>query len=745
MEPENHSPSRAEQKITFQQTALIRQEVRNLLHHYAEQQFNRLRPLIDDRLFELSEKANNGSLESEYFMTMRMLRKEADAMRQNFKSAMLAQYDAYWDPAKAKSNVVGQPETTDQEAVHGETSLTILTQDAFEEELAVASMAEKGKSNFRQSLFDLNQRFSLLTGRSSPDDDDNPVGPMAFGKSFAKSIEGLQLNVSTRLLLYKLFEQIVVVNLEPFLAEVDQLLSSHGCLSVAAEIVRNPDTSRTPTRRPVRKRGPDSLEKTERKYQSGDNKVELIESFNQFFEGLQEFVVQWRSRLGVSASEGSAPAALTEDVLRALNDLQRKADAIELAMQCAVKEQLYDRLGEEFDDGPRLLARSEEDVIDMVGLLFEFILDEPNLPDAVKFQISRLQVPVMKAGILDRTFFGDKDHPVRQLLNALVKAGISIDASSQRSDRILLDAIEMAVNRIVNDYHQDTRLFLQVLDDFREFLQEDAQRCRVLEERTLAAARTREMLLLAKQKVAYEIAIRLYARTIPDAVRGFLFGRWRDVMVLDYLRRDKAPDSWEQSLEIMDRLIALSMLPIPYLKVQSLPSTRSWDDLLLSIRTRLESLAIDQLNINKEMALLHDSRACPVIDVIPEGARSEKIDLQITGILHSTGEVPNIPKEIQDRIVQLKTGQAVEFVNPDQVVKARLCWKSQVSGIHVFINRQGAKVKELSFFELADELANNTIRLVNESDEPIMDRAVDSMINILKGIQPDSGSYSITV
>jgi hypothetical protein len=56
-------------------------------------------------------------------------------------------------------------------------------------------------------------------------------------------------------------------------------------------------------------------------------------------------------------------------------------------------------------------------------MLFEFILEDRNLPPQMQVLLARLQIPYLKAAILDRKMFAHRQHPARRLLDGLADAG----------------------------------------------------------------------------------------------------------------------------------------------------------------------------------------------------------------------------------------------------------------------------------------------------------------------------------
>ena len=51
------------------------------------------------------------------------------------------------------------------------------------------------------------------------------------------------------------------------------------------------------------------------------------------------------------------------------------------------------------------LERQVEDVIDMVGMIFAYVLEDSHLPALVKALLASLQIPVLKIAILEKFFF----------------------------------------------------------------------------------------------------------------------------------------------------------------------------------------------------------------------------------------------------------------------------------------------------------------------------------------------------
>ena len=62
---------------------------------------------------------------------------------------------------------------------------------------------------------------------------------------------------------------------------------------------------------------------------------------------------------------------------------------------------------------------NETMIVDLLSLVFEKIFSHKNLPEHIKYLISKLQIPILKTSLLDKTFFIYRDNPVRLFLDCL--------------------------------------------------------------------------------------------------------------------------------------------------------------------------------------------------------------------------------------------------------------------------------------------------------------------------------------
>ena len=124
----------------------------------------------------------------------------------------------------------------------------------------------------------------------------------------------------------------------------------------------------------------------------------------------------------------------------------------------------------------RVVGAADEDVINLIAMLFECILDDRNLPDSLKALIGRLQIPMLKVAVLDKSFFSRSSHPARRLLNEIAKAAMGWGDCDDHERDSLYVRIEQVVQRLLNDFVDDPAIFSELLADFLAFTQEERSR-----------------------------------------------------------------------------------------------------------------------------------------------------------------------------------------------------------------------------------------------------------------------------
>ncbi|MEQ1668468.1 MAG: DUF1631 family protein, partial [Sulfuriferula sp.] len=115
----------------------------------------------------------------------------------------------------------------------------------------------------------------------------------------------------------------------------------------------------------------------------------------------------------------------------------------------------------------------EQMTIDVVAMLFEFILQDHRVPAEVRAQLGRLQFLVLKMALRDPTLLTKKGHPVRLLINRIgtISVGLKqIDPGSERVSNEICRIVESLLHNAANDPADFAAHFSHMLDDFDAFV-----------------------------------------------------------------------------------------------------------------------------------------------------------------------------------------------------------------------------------------------------------------------------------
>ncbi|MCU1748515.1 DUF1631 domain-containing protein [Pseudomonas sp. 6D_7.1_Bac1] len=409
----------------------------------------------DDTLFEMADRAQNNIDQNTFFEAMRDLRLKRKSIERGFLESYfeafvgLIQYD--------------QAHATAPLAMSFDPS-TDLPHDDLERQVALEGMVTKALKRDGLALGQLTARLSALLGKPL-DDSHNPIGPAMLCEYFLQAGRNLGVEIKVKLIILKLFERYVLSDADQLYAQANQLLIATGVL---------PELKAAPARRST-DRATARVHAESAESGARSSSMQIDESVQEVFAALQALLYPVRGSVAptLEASAQTQPIS-TRDLLRLLSHLQQYVpapaaqDDFDLRNQL---EQLLTRVSVKSGKS-RVVGVADEDVINLIAMLFEFILDDHNLPDSLKALIGRLQIPMLKVAVLDKSFFSRSSHPARRLLNEIAAAAMGWGQCDDHQRDSLYLRIEQVVQRLLNDFVDDPVIFSELLSDFLVFTEE---------------------------------------------------------------------------------------------------------------------------------------------------------------------------------------------------------------------------------------------------------------------------------
>ncbi len=728
---------------------------------------------VDDALFDLAERAGSNAVQTEYFDGMREIRRKRHLVERLFHEQASSAFSSF---AEGKARAVGGNEPAPAPASGG--GLSLVDDVELEESLAVSSMTAKAENRLQRTLYQVNQRLSVIIGGGKVDDANNPIGPATLAHAFRVAVRELDVNVQVKLIVLKLFERYVIAGLEPVYDEVNIELIRAGVLPQVKHVApRNANVSGAIAQRPGEAPGLADADENVSAYRTQEAydplQAEVYQTLRSLLAG-RHSAQRYNEPPGGGFSATDLLSALTllqsHNTAPARNEAQ-PLDATQIVQQ--IKRELLEQVGRlSADAKDKHVTSADEDTIDLVGMLFEYILRDRNLPAQMQAMIGRLQIPYLKVAILDRHLFAQKTHPARRLLDLLADAAKSWSEESDRDGR-LQERVKATVETVLRDFDDDVGVFEREFNALSEFLTQNRKRADLAEQRAAEATRGREKLENARRRAAREILSRISDRDLPPIVHGVLSRPWANYLVLTLLRQGEESDEWRNALRFTDEFIWSAQ---PKLSDNDISRLRALlPPLEKALRHGLTTVAYHEADMRKLMADLSQFyarvlegqkletttvneivRAWATPEPAAEAAQAGTADIAMPATPASQSPVeeavleghaldPEPEPRIDDEdehvraVKAIKPGTWIEFIDENgHAERAKLSWISPISAKYLFVNRRGLKVCDKTVAALAAELREGTTTILEEV--PLFDRALDAIVAKLRHSTTDTST-----
>ena len=710
----SHSPLTRLPVILLQ----VRDRAGQQLRHALQELFDN----ADDTLFEMADRARDDVEQNIFFEAMRDLRLK----RKNIERVFLEQF------FEAFVGLTGNIQTVLPQAFDTPAQQS---GDDLERRVAVEAMVNKVLSRDGFALDQLTARLSTLLSKTLVTAH-NPLGPAMLCEYFMEAGRNLGVEIKVKLIILKLFERYVLSDADQLYTEANQILIATGIL---------PDLKPAPNRRAI-----DRAQASARAdpVEAGNrcHSTPIDDSVQEVFAALQELLFHVRGSVAptLETSAQALPIS-TRDLLRLLSHLQQYVPAPAVQDDFDLRnqlEQLLTRVSVKSGKS-RVVGVADEDVINLIAMLFECILDDRNLPDSLKALIARLQIPMLKVAVLDKSFFSRCSHPARRLLNEIAAAALGWGECDDHERDSLYLRIEQVVQRLLNDFVDDPAIFSELLADFLAFTSDERRRSELLEQRTRDAEEGRAKTELARQRVELALNQALLGKVLPQRVVAFVQDAWSQVLLLTCLKHGDQSAEWHADVQTMEQLIW---------SVQrhddvdaSLRLLALVPGLLKSLREGLNRSAFDPFATGEffsELEGLH-VQLFERADQAPTATNPADAPLMVEvreEIVLLTGdegpfETASVHLPADDpgllQVDQLHTGCWVEFQEDEEnTLRCKLAAIIEATGKYIFVNRTGMKVLERSRTGLALDFRRGAVRTLD--DTLLFDRALESVVGNLR-------------
>lgn len=421
-----------------------------------------------------------------------------------------------------------------------------------------------------------------------------------------------------------------------------------------------------------------------------------------------------------------------------------------------------------------LLAKSTRTVdkltIEIVGMLFEHVLQDKQVPAEIKAVLSRLQFPVLKVALTDAEFFASSAHPARRLIDRLASTAAGWEPYGDENQRYKAE-VERVVQQVLERFDKDVGTFEQLLEEFEKFIAEMPTR------ETDPIARAKAALEEAEKREVLVINTTIQVRRAFEHVelepylREFLVGPWVQALVTATLRDEKTPGFskafrqvihdvvWsvqpKVSAEERKRLVALIPEMTRVLRDGMALARMGQDEQQAFLKQLMASHAIavrpvDQATYIKSRVATGDLRQkleqMHITSSVPlnaaEGVRVSPNAVRRAAEAHAAPLViaeplPNVPAtsfeqdaDFEEQIASWQRGDWFSLYDGSQTIKVKLRWISPLRTLFMFNAGDDKNARVLSPESIKSYLKQGWLKPLEA--EPLMKRAVDRVVGELE-------------
>jgi len=709
---------------------------RDLLIEGATRVLTRQREAIENALLAMADRAPLLETRNSYYAAQSTLNKRANELLSACKDVYCTRFN---DFAHAKEKTAGAELL----------ELSLVDDQDFEITLVVDKATSRLRYNCAEELVALDARMAHLMGRSDLSENDNPLGPRALCEALLEGIGRVQSEQHVKIVLLNQFDLALTTELAHIYQSINRTLIERGVLpdlKVGAKSRAQPSGGQG---------APASGGTTQAA--GADPGSDIFRLFEQLAGGGGLVPGAAGGYPGAAAGYpgggGGHGFGAGFSLVDSLGQLQTGSimlpDGGRFTLPLGEAATIQNVL-RSLQRSPVMQAASPLDavLVDAVAMLFDVVFDEASIPDRLKAQIARLQIPVLKAAMLDRNFFSQANHPVRRMLDAI--ATLAVHLPDNEAGNARLDAISEVVSRVLDGFEQDVAIFAfaatqleamgTVLDNTLDRtadagLQHEIDEIKQAERAELAPVIVHDFINRA-----------LKDQPVADTMREFLRRDWAQLLTRDYLHEGETGAHFNSHVETMRELV-WSVQPKADMDAR-LMLVRILPGLLKRLREGVAEIDLPQKlsdHFFATLVILHanavrpNAQPVPLPDISPEdiadltpapeaGGNDTASTAVGSDLEPSAVEVED---EFTARARALNKGDWVEFHYEDGTFRwARLGWVSGVRNTYLFADQDGLNSFSIGLNRLADKLRRGEAVLVERKS--ITESAFGKLLNLFR-------------
>ena len=708
---------------------------------------------VDEKFNENIEKATTNQSNMVAMDNLRSFRIHKDKLKLNFGDQINHGFDLF--QRKALSTYLREPHPEDK-------IWSLIDNDELEETIAIKTIAHESNIEFQDELWRLEKRFGSINGGEAVNEHNNPISPLQFCVALRSSLAIGELCMESKLTTYKVFASIIYKYLKPLYSTTNDYFTSEGILpnlrydkglttdtyDVKKNIEQNPY---------LESQQPEDEDDiyNDQPIKDGDQ-IQLVYAIRSLLQQTRHYEDE---------GEAQKPPVISDVASEAFNNPDQKVshppilfvnqqiiDAVEhvqsaktvllnenkpLDRQSIIdtNNQIAEELAKESSDGK--IDPQDMYTIDLVGILFEYILTDESLPDSIKTVLSHLHTPFLKLAFIDTQFFEKPEHPARLLLDSLAEAGanwVNNDGSAQYD---MYNEIKAVVMRIMDEFKNDVRLFAEILFEFNRLKNKLNHKHQLKERNNVERVQGQERLRLAKERAKKELESRAKGIKLPPAVIQLL-KLWFTYLTLLQLRDNDNEALWKQALRVVDELTHFFNFNDDSIDRSELEVR--FEGILTAIKVGFNTMSYDPTKAKKALVDLTALKIATIEKYVKPNSKAQqhtRPDKNVANMPLKEPEPIDSPKEEAPSPEESKVINYLKLIEPGTWFEFKDKARLKVNGFssklmkYMLVDSTSQKVVMISRLELARKIMAEEARVVAGSTKPLFERALERIFQRL--------------
>jgi hypothetical protein len=635
---------------------------------------------------------------------------------------------------------------------------SLLDDDILEETICLSTLSSETKLENQEKLWQVDQRLSVLNNNIEITEHNNPLSPVQFFIALRSALRGHVFSITTKLTAYKALSHVLQQQYPTILNKTNAFFISKHILPdltyetkhnqsiinpnpikkspkknsrekerVDENSSANPSSKNTQTTpRPI----VDTIRNLLRRARNINHDSDTVPIAQQSHLGKEELIENNESTPTHQPSHNSVVFDASQ-IVEAVEEVQNSAatahffsaqqndDILLIPTNIAENSaRVYNQLHKASPNGS--IDAKNMYTIDMVGMLFEYILADENLPDSIKTLLSHLHTPFLKLAFLDSDFFDNKEHKSRMLLDSLAEAGANWVHHDGTAQYDMYNEIKQVVQRAVKEFKNDVNLFAELLMEFNLLKKRVSHMHNLRERNSIEKKQGQEKHEQAKSIARQEIKKRIEGRRVPSSIISLL-SPWFTYLTFIQLKEGQSSKGWKDALNVIDNLI--TYCSIKTVKQDTSLLAEGFDTIIMQVKQGLTHVAYNE---TKSESILNELEELKNSVLNKKAIRTTTATDTSTKNASNNNENHDSPTVEEERVMNyIKLIEPGTWVEYDNKTRLKVSGFSSEAKKYILVDQSSQEVTMVTRLAFARDILAERATIIDGTAKPLFERALE--------------------